>query len=174
MTTIAIPRQTTHRGRGDLPWRRLEDFHTALSTRRADGSPNPDAVVTRRQYLLDARFGVLFEGPYDLLQRVAAKVQDPVWGVWLGRKSCIPAMPLYVELAASQETAWKAILRRCCLDDAMPIGAFTAVAEVVRFDDGTDSLGDQPVSFGDRSTSGPDKRRFTNRRIAVKPGSGPT
>ena len=47
---------------------------------------------------------------------------------------------------------------------------FTTVTEVERFADGTDSLSDQPVSFGDGTSSGPDKRRFASRRIIVKPG----
>jgi hypothetical protein len=47
---------------------------------------------------------------------------------------------------------------------------FTTVAEVERFADGTDSIGDQPVSFGDGTSSGPDKRRYATRRITVKPG----
>ena len=62
----------------------LEDFHTVLDTRRASGAMNKDAVVTRRQYLLDARFGVILAGRPSLLERVAAALQDPVWGVWFG------------------------------------------------------------------------------------------
>ena len=48
--------------------------------------------------------------------------------------------------------------------------SFTTVTEVERFADGTDSLNDQPVSFGDGTSSGPDKRQFASRRIVVKPG----
>ena len=47
---------------------------------------------------------------------------------------------------------------------------FTTVTEVAKFADGTDSLSDQPVSFGDGTSSGPDKRQFATRRISVKPG----
>src|SRR5208282_5458501 len=86
MTTIAMPR-------GNI--RRLEDFHTVLNTRRASGKLNDDPVVTRRQYLLDARFGVILTGDRALLERVAFALQDPVWGVWFGRKNCIPAEPIH-------------------------------------------------------------------------------
>ena len=37
---------------------------------------------------------------------------------------------------------------------------FTTVTEVERFADGTDSISDQPISFGDGTSSGPDERRF--------------
>ena len=46
---------------------------------------------------------------------------------------------------------------------------FTTITEVGDFAEGTDSLSDQPVSFGDGTSSGPDKRRFAVRRIKVVP-----
>ncbi len=162
MTIIAMPRYDV---------RRLEDFHTVLNTRRASGKMNDDPVVTRRQYLLDARFGVILAGDRGLLDRVSAALQDPVWGVWFGRKSCIPAAPVFVELCESQDLAWKAILRVCKLSEETLMDTFTSVTEVKDFDKGTDSLSDQPVSFGDGTSSGPDKRQFAVRRIALKPGT---
>jgi len=66
VNTLAIPRDVPERG-GRLPVLRLEDYHTVLDTRRATGTMNKDAVVTRRQYLLDARFGVILVGERPLL-----------------------------------------------------------------------------------------------------------
>jgi CRISPR system Cascade subunit CasD len=170
MTSAAVPRSGPHDRTAELPVRRLEDFHTVLDTRRADGSMNRDAVITHRQYLLDARFGILLQGDRALLARVAAALQDPTWGVWLGRKSCIPAVPVLVGLEKSRDEAWKAILRICGTSEETPIETFTTITEVEAFADGRDSLNDQPVSFGDGTSSGPDKRRFAARRIRVKPG----
>ena len=51
-----------------LPILRLEDYHTVLGTRRASGKMNPDAVVTRREYLLDARFGGRDDGSILVMQ----------------------------------------------------------------------------------------------------------
>ena len=51
------------------------------------------------------------------------------------------------------------------------IDEFTIVAEVSGFAEGTDTLSDQPVSFGDGSSSGSDSRRFAIRRVALKPAS---
>jgi CRISPR system Cascade subunit CasD len=163
MTTITIPRDAHSGGR---PGRllRLEDYHTVLGTRRASGTMNPDAVVTRREYLLDARFGVILEGPRSVLDRAAKAVDDPVWGVWLGRKSCIPAAPIGRGLFDTRMQANRALV------GDRPIAEFATVTDVDRFGAGTDSLSDHPVSFGDGSSSGLDKRRFAIRRVAVRSG----
>lgn len=164
MISIAIP-LAAQSGRRLLPVLRLEDYHTVLGTRRASGKMNPDAVVTRREYLLDARFGVILEASRPILERAAAALDDPVWGVWLGRKSCIPAAPIGRGLFGTKAQAMSALI------GDRPVEEFTAVAEVSDFAEGTDSLSDQPVSFGDGASSGLDTRRFAVRRVAVKPAT---
>jgi CRISPR system Cascade subunit CasD len=173
MTSIAIPRRITDTWSGKaehLPVRRLEDYHTALATRRARGSMNPDAVVTRRQYLQDARFGVIFEGPAPLLDHAAASLTDPVWGVWLGRKSCIPSQPILVDCCPSREAAWRAILRVCQLSEETDMTAFSTVQDAGAFADGTDTWTDQPLGFGTGNSSGVEGRAFAQRRIKLIPG----
>jgi len=164
MMSITIPREAQLYG-GLLPILRHEDYHTVLGTRRASGSLNPDAVVTRREYLLDARFGVIIEGPRSLLHSAEAALNDPVWGVWLGRKNCIPAAPIGRGLFDTEAQAIVEVV------GDRPIEEFTVVTEVNNFAEGTDSMNDQPVSFGDGSSSGLDTRRFAVRRVAVKPGT---
>jgi len=56
------------------------------------------------------------------------------------------------------------------LGDASP-EEVTRVTEVERFGDGTDSLNDRPVSFGDGRSSGPDRRQVAARRVSVQPGT---
>jgi CRISPR system Cascade subunit CasD len=163
MSSIAIPREV--RGADTpLPVLRLEDYHTVLDTRRASGVMNKDAVVTRRQYLLDALFGVILAGDRSVLERVAAALENPVWGVWYGRKSCIPAEPIRRGLFDTELLAQRELIRERSIEE------FTAVTEVENFTEGTDSISDQPVSFGDGNSSGPDKRQFAVRRIKVVPG----
>lgn len=169
MISIAIQREQVNRWTGEkseLAVRRLEDFHTVLNTRRASGKMNDDPVVTRRQYLLDARFGVILTGNRLLLQHMTTALADPVWGVWFGRKSCIPAEPICRGLFASPTEAEKALIGNA------PLESFTTVTEAESFAEGTDSLNDQPVSFGDSTSSGPDKRQFAVRRIRVQSGTG--
>lgn len=95
VTTVTLPRHTRGHGCGELPIVRMEDYHTVgprEGIRRASGKVDKDATVqTYRHYLLDARFGVLIEGTPDLLRQLAVALRDPIWGVWLGRKCCVPA-----------------------------------------------------------------------------------
>lgn len=166
MTSIAIPREVPVAATPP-PVLRLEDFHTVLGTRRASGKLDTDAVVTRRQYLLDARFGVILAGDQALLKRVATALQDPVWGVWFGCKSCLPCSPICCGLFDAETPAQRKLIGN------KPIEEFTIVTEAENFTDGTDSTSDQPISFGDGTSSGPDKRRFAVRRVKVVPGVSP-
>jgi CRISPR system Cascade subunit CasD len=157
MTSLIIPRRVLNRWSGkenDLSARRLEDFHTVLDTRRASGKMNRDAVITHRQYLLDARFGVILSGEGALLAQAADALQNPVWGIWFGRKSCLPASPVFRMLAASEEEAIAA------LTEGRPVTAFTRMSEAANFTAGTDTLADLPISFGER--------RFAVRRVNLE------
>ena len=165
MTVVTIPRKATSEFAGapeeENPVRCLEDFHTVLDTRRATGTMNSDPVVTRRQYLLDARFGVLLAGSLQVLAPLAEAVRNPVWGVWFGRKSCLPAGPLYRAGPCDEAGAWRALI------GDQERKRFTRVEEVDRFEDGQDSINDQPLSFGNADSSGPEGRQFAPRRISV-------
>ena len=105
---------------------RLSDFHTVgggwiedwkadknnlrakmhAPKKAGDGSPF-GTVITHRDYLTDTRFIVLLKGETSLLEQCAAALENPKWGVWFGRKCCIPAAPLLPTLAPSQEEALK-------------------------------------------------------------------
>jgi CRISPR system Cascade subunit CasD len=167
ITSIAIPRSDV---------RRLDDFHTSgggydkrtepqFIPRKASGKPSDNPTVSHRQYLQDARFGVILEGPRLLLEHAEAKLKDPVWGVWLGRKNCIPAEPISRGLFDTEAEVVSALIGDRSIEE------FTSVREVTDFSAGTDSLNDQPVSFGDGTSSGVGARRFALRRIALKPAS---
>lgn len=160
MTSIVVQRHAI---------RRIEDFHTVLKTRRASGKMNDDPVVTRRQYLVDACFGIILNGDRILLERTANALQDPVWGMWLGRKSCIPARPVFVAVCNTHEEAWRAILRSLSTDEALPIESFTRLEDAEDFTAGTDSYNDQPISFG-RPDSSSEGRAYAVRRVRLEPG----
>ncbi|OAN42838.1 hypothetical protein A6A03_03735 [Chloroflexus islandicus] len=55
----------------------------------------PETDVSERYYLADASFRVAVQGPDDLIEELAAAVQHPIWPLFLGRKACIPATPIY-------------------------------------------------------------------------------
>ncbi|EKD82096.1 MAG: hypothetical protein ACD_39C01486G0001 [uncultured bacterium] len=150
MMAIAKPRNS---GNKELSVRRLQDYHTVKNTKRANGSINNDCVLTHRQYLTDAAFGVLLEGDSTLLKQVAAALENPVWGVWLGRKTCIPTAPVLAGLRENKDEALKLILKD------KPLELFTRQGDVESFADGRDSLPDMPVSFAT------EKRLFSPRRV---------
>lgn len=166
MLAIAIPR---HRRKKELPVRRLQDYHTVQNTRRANGSINKDCVLTHRQYLTDTSFGVVLEGDATLLGEIVIALGDPKWGIWLGRKTCIPTAPV---IAGLKECKGDLIhLLKSTRNDALyliirdrPLEAFAYHEEVDSFTDGKDSLPDQAVSFAS------DRRVFSPRRVKIHHG----
>lgn len=154
MTAIAIPRRL----KKELPVRRLQDYHTVQNTRRASGAINNDCVLTHRQYLTDAAFGVLLEGDAVLLGEIATALADPVWGIWLGRKTCIPSAPVFAGLKDNRDEALRLLIGE------KPLESFTRQEEVENFADGRDSLPDAPVSFAT------ERRLFSPRGVKTEQG----
>ncbi|MBL9182867.1 MAG: type I-E CRISPR-associated protein Cas5/CasD [Verrucomicrobiaceae bacterium] len=170
-TTVTLPKKGK---RDDLPILRLSDYHTIgggyekgtdwMKKPRAASGAVLETVLSERHYLLDARFAVLLEGEAEYLAEIAAALENPRWGLWLGRKCCIPASPLLIGVLPSQEEALKAVLRRCGADEATPLSAFDHVIENPDEKE-TDAewLTDTPVAFG--AAIG---QRHTPRRILQK------
>ncbi len=129
------------------PMRRIEDFHTTEGTLRADGSHNKNCVVSRREYLVDARFGVLIKGENELLHRIASALQNPIWGIWLGRKSCIPALPVFVGHEGDEAIIWRKLLSYAKIAEDSSLDEFNRIEEVKEFSEGNDSVRDTPITF---------------------------
>lgn len=151
MTTITLPRRD-RRGT-ELPIRRLEDYHTACpptGIRRASGKVDMNATVqTYRHYLLDARFGVLLDGPSDLLHEIAIALGNPTWGIWFGRKSCLPATPVLVTASPALRIAvWPQLLRRAGYTGNEAMDCFDRVEECPPGTFDADRLDDAPFGFG--------------------------
>ncbi|KAA3664944.1 MAG: type I-E CRISPR-associated protein Cas5/CasD [Chloroflexi bacterium] len=92
--------------RVDKPGVRLTDYHTIgggsnkpmLLT--AQGKPKkssgkPHTEISYRDYLCDASFLVALRGEVSVIAQMAAAVQNPVWPIYLGRKSCPPSRPIF-------------------------------------------------------------------------------
>lgn len=164
VTTVKLDRRDV-RGR-ELPIQRLEDYHTvgaaydednrwermmmihntAGKVRRTNGVYSP--VLSNRHYLLDARFGVLLDGPLALLEEVAAALRNPTWGVWLGRKCCLPASPVLVGPPGPSDRVWRLLLQRAGFTGEEAIAQFDRVLEAVPSDPGADLIEDTPVGYG--------------------------
>lgn len=54
----------------------------------------PDTVQSNRYYLADASFLVGLEGDDMLLREIDAALAEPVWQIFLGRKSYVPGTPV--------------------------------------------------------------------------------
>jgi CRISPR system Cascade subunit CasD len=100
--------------RVDREGRLMRDYHTAQDVRRADPSKGTqDTVLSERYYLADADFLVGLEGNRELLERLDTALRQPVWTLFLGRKSFVPALPVsegIVEielLAALRQRPWR-------------------------------------------------------------------
>jgi CRISPR system Cascade subunit CasD len=115
------------------------------------------AVITHREYLEEARFGVVVSGPSDLIADMAQAVRNPVWGLWLGRKSCVPASRVFEGVHADTDSALAAL--RNAFGDIDAVVA-RKVAETESYAEGNDTLMDRPIDFA--------KRRFASRRIMVE------
>ncbi len=145
---------------------RLTDYHTVgggynrkthqrnlVST--AEGKPRKDPVQTYREYLQSSTFGVVLRGPRNQLEPIGEALQNPRWGIWLGRKACIPASPVMQGLFDTEEAA----LQHLCQQAGTP-NASRVCREAASFEDGTDTLMDTPLDY--------QTRQFAPRRIAVE------
>lgn len=147
---------------------RWTDFHTVgaaydnetqrgfIPTRARDGKPR-GTVVTSREYMGDAVFGVLLSGAYELLHHCSRSLDDPRWGVWLGRKCCVPTDMVSQGKHPSRAAAI------AHLEEHTKGSVFRLVREVDRFGDGTDTLLDIPLDFSIQDPS----QRNQPRRVWV-------
>jgi CRISPR system Cascade subunit CasD len=158
---ISIPRKKKQH---EIEVKRIQDYHTVQNTRDAKGNIKRDAILTYRQYLNDAFFIALLEGDKTFLGEVAegtpSKIwclQNPRWGIWLGRKACIPTSPVFAGIFTTELEAVQKLLEF----EGKPIECFTVLREASSFGDGIDSYMDQPVSFDTH------KRIFAPRRVVL-------
>jgi CRISPR system Cascade subunit CasD len=163
LLTVAIPRSLKYGEKPvELPVRRITDYHTVQNTKTASGTLKP-THLTYRQYLCDAAFACVLFGNAKLINRLAKNekgqgLENPVWGIWLGRKACIPTAPVFSGIFPDEVSALRELL------GGQPLEAFTHQREVERFEDGNDSLPDQPLCF-----AAPDGiRKFSPRRVVLK------
>jgi CRISPR system Cascade subunit CasD len=139
--------------RVDRPGRALRDLHT-VGAGTFRGRPHgmwglrDKTVVTQRYYLVDAAFTVaLAHADHGLVEQIAQALADPVWPLFLGRRSCVPSEPVLLGLVEGgpEETLLRAPLARGAAN------RLRVVADVAPGEVGTQRA-DDPVSFssGDR------------------------
>ncbi len=153
---------------------RLSDFHTIgggwiddwkenkgnlraklqVPNKAGDGSPF-GTVITHRTYLTDTRFIVALQGDYSVLEACAQALENPTWGVWFGRKCCLPASPLAPTLSDSVPDAVQSLLTRLGMGE-QTVSRMAGQEETMK--EGSWFQSDQPLSFG--------KREFQSRPVS--------
>ncbi|MDA6076183.1 hypothetical protein O0544_02710 [Edwardsiella anguillarum] len=66
--------------------------------------------MTYRYYLQDQAFAVLLQTPAGLLTEVVLALQNPVWDLSLGRKTCVPSEFIFQGQFANRDDALTAAL----------------------------------------------------------------
>ena len=120
---------------------------------------------------MDAAFVILFEGDMVFLGEIATALSDPKWGIWLGRKTCIPSVPVLTGLKENWDNALGLVKKS--RDEALrliigekPLESFTRQEDVDDFAEGKDTLPDVPLSFAT------ERRLFSPRRVKTWQGRG--
>ena len=98
--------------RHDRPGMPKRDYQTAQHIISADRSKIHETAVTTRDYLADAAFLVGLVGEDRiLLERIHAALLNPVWPLFLGRKSYVPSEPIWMESAVQDVPLREALAR---------------------------------------------------------------
>lgn len=149
--------------------RRITDFHTVGGgfdketekqniVKKASGGVG-NTVVTRREFLLDAKFAVILTGDAKLLNEIDSALRNPRWGIWLGRKSCVPTAPVSQGVHESEEDAVSAIRAAFEKTHGEKCQFRKTVTDAASFSEGSDTYMDFPIDFG--------KRNFSSRRVNI-------
>lgn len=91
----------------------LPEFQTVQGMpyiRTAEGKKRSvNTIVSKRQYLQDASFLVVIETNANLVREIEHAFAQPVWPVYLGRKSCIPSRPVWEGVFTQYEDIYDAL-----------------------------------------------------------------
>ena len=95
----------------------LRDYQTATGVLIASsGKPDLDrTVVSPRYYLADAVFLAGLEGERGLLESIQQALVNPVWPLALGRKSCVPSLPVHLPQALVEQPLDAVLAQWPCL-----------------------------------------------------------
>lgn len=147
----------------DQPGTVIHDFHTVHHPTNTNLK-----YITARDYLADAVFVVGLEGDSELLSRADAALRNPVYPLFLGRRSCPPSGP--VSLGIRDLTLTEALEREPWAASEwfarmMPAEvSLETVCDSAEEDDGYFTW-DMPVSFSQ------ERREYTLRKVTRTVGA---
>jgi CRISPR-associated protein Cas5/CasD subtype I-E len=146
--------------RVDRPGRRWMDYHTTGAgigvlaangkIKRTEATGELETVLSSRFYLADASFLVALMGPHGVTEMLARALESPRWPVFLGRRSCPPAVPVLAGVgrhadlrSALTALPWQPRLKD--VDD--PPSEWRCVLEANPGDSASEIRHDVPLSF---------------------------
>jgi CRISPR system Cascade subunit CasD len=94
--------------RVDRPGTVMVDFQTAFGGHAARPA---DPVLSWRHYLADAAFLVGLEGPEEILYAIDEALYRPAWPLYLGRRCCLPGVPVWLPGGGLRELSLEQALR---------------------------------------------------------------
>lgn len=113
--------------------------------------------MTFRYYLQDAMFAVMLEAPEELAETFGAALQNPVFDLYLGRKSCVPTEFIYqgtYESEGAAEDRLAELIREKGVEEDF------RVLEGDHEEGDAMTLNDVPVQFGP-------VKKYRDRRVTV-------
>jgi CRISPR system Cascade subunit CasD len=134
---------------------RMIDFHTVLDARKVDGKPNSNPVVSRREYLCDAKYTILVQATSEAghsLESVEKAIKSPVYTPFLGRRSCLLSRPLFEAIVSAIDFKQAFALIK-------PVGGVIYSEEKLHEDDALWRMRDEPVYAR--------KRQFATRNVYI-------
>lgn len=136
---------------------KITDFAAIGNYMSAEGKKKDrgDYVISKKEYLCDLMFIAILEIENEELSRqIENALKNPKWGIWLGRKCCIPSLPLFVQRSTDEENIWKAVWQKFELINrkypkSMDFLSIESLKESHCFQKGDimDNIMDEPRSF---------------------------
>jgi len=136
-------------------------WETLLIPKKSDGgrAVGGGTKMTYRYYLQDARFAVVMEVPAELADSFAEALKNPVYDLYLGRKTCVPTEFIYQGTFEDEQTALEKASN--IADEKGNLIEDFKVVDGEQSDKGeVMTLNDIPVQFGAF-------KRYKDRRVTV-------
>lgn len=136
------------------PWQTLLIPKTSEGKKPVGGG----AKMTHRYYLQDATFAVALQVPAEDADAYASALQDPVWDLYLGRKTCVPTELIFQGMYPDSATA---LAHGAILAEGKGKVASYLVQQG-EYDGEVITLNDVPLQFGRQ-------KRYRDRRVTILP-----
>lgn len=136
------------------PWQSLLIPKTSAGKKAVGGGTK----MTYRYYLQDSMFAVVLQIPKTQSEQLAESLQNPVWDLYLGRKTCVPTEMIYQGLFEDKDSAWHQA--QLLADNKRRLASFAVVEGGSEEDGDVITLNDVPVQFGLQ-------KRYRDRRVTL-------